>query len=160
MNTAAFLKRFPGAKEVGLVTPGRYSEPLAERARTNLHARLRTFSQPLARLAIDAVKMVKGPMQEPTPESDDPYGKQPNTPEKQTASHAIKAVQHVQESPNPDTNEVLEHLQAAIQACKQSPRGHELLPHIQHLYQQIAAGGAHPEQDETTGDSDQWTRKY
>jgi hypothetical protein len=169
-NIQSFLKRHPGAANLGLLYPNagnqnkrsgtwgaKHAMDMAiDTAAVRNRQRLRKFLPWLNKLAHDAIAQVKQPMEE----GDEPYGENPDTPQKQVAHHTIKAAQQVGEfgPEDPDVNEICAHLQAAMQAAQNSPRGHEIMPHLQALHKQIA--GADPDEDDSVGDSDPYNKRF
>jgi hypothetical protein len=174
-NPSAFFKRNPGAAKVGLLFPhagvqarknNNYSPITAQVANVSIAANrrlVRKLGPRLRQLALDAIAQVKEPMD---PEFNgnsygkDPYGENPDTPEKKVAHHAVKAAQKVSDiggEPNPDVNEICQHLEAAMHAAKKSLQSHQIIPHLQQLHQHLS-GGAEPE--EGGQDSDDWDRKF
>jgi hypothetical protein len=158
MDAYGFFKRHPGAQKIGFDPYERGRVNGSERNRQ----RLLKFAPRLAKLAQDAIAQVKEPMQPEFDEEGDPlYPEQPykklDTPQKQVAAHTIEAAKEVQHHPDPDVNRLCQHLHAAMRAAKQSPQGHELMPHLEALYNQISGGDGEEDQ---VGDSDPYNKRF
>ena len=147
MSRAAneFFSRFPQASKLGLVLD-HYDPKFSRMAfddRSGL-SKLTRYRDRLRSCAMDAVRLIDGPMQE----------EPSNTPEKVTARHAIQANQHADVG---NVEQVLAHLKAAIHAAQQSPEGEELVHQLSTLYEQLIGGN---EPAEGSQDGDEFSKRY